>query len=30
MSKPKSNSILDALPPNQLAQLEEWLFVENI
>lgn len=30
MSKPKSNSILDALPENQRAQLEAWLFEENI
>lgn len=30
MSKPKSNSILDKLAPNQLAQLEDWLFVEKI
>jgi Protein of unknown function (DUF3486) len=30
LSKPKSNSVLDALPENQRAQLESWLFEENI
>lgn len=30
MSKPNSNSVLDSLPKNQQAQLEEWLFDENI
>jgi hypothetical protein len=30
MTKPKANSILDALPPNQRETLVRWLFEENL
>ena len=30
MSKPKSNSIIESLPENQRAQIESWLFEENL
>lgn len=30
MSKPKSNSVIEAMPQNQRDQLEAWLFEENI
>jgi hypothetical protein len=30
MSKPRSDSVLDSLPPNQKEALEGWLFEENL